>query len=79
MKEYYSVKQASEYLPFSESLIRREIGVSLLEGVHFKRKFGKICLKREALDDWMEGKDGEYSRKQGYSLDEHLSQFKEVS
>ena len=79
MKKYYSIKQASEYLPFSESLIRREIGKSLLEGIHFFKKFGKIVLEREALDDWMEGKDGEYNRKQGYSLDEHLSQFQEVS
>ena len=79
MKKYYSVKQASEYLPFSEALIRREINKTLLEGIHYFKKYGKIVLKRNALDDWMEGKDGKCSRKQGLSVDEYLSSREKVS
>ena len=79
MKKYYSVKQAAEYLPFSESFLRQHLKKTFIEGVHFVRKYGKIVFTRDGLDAWMEADDGKYHQQSRNSLDKFISELKEVS
>lgn len=52
-KRWLSVKEVSNYLPFSQDKIYKMIDVEFTEGEHFVRKENKLIFDKEKLDEWV--------------------------
>jgi len=79
-KRWLTTKELAQYLSYSLDSIYRLKEDSLIEGVHFYKREGKILFDRVAIDDWVVSKEKthETNRTKQQIVDRLLLSVKEV-
>jgi excisionase family DNA binding protein len=56
---YLTIQEAAEFLRWRLQTVKNKISQGVLrKGPHYFRRRGEIVFKREALEAWVEGREG---------------------